>query len=72
MSALGRTCKRSNRFSDLTNELRAPLKTVLDTEFEETYVCGTGYGCDGDPGDCDPGEYGDEDLLWFHPQYPGA
>jgi benzoyl-CoA reductase subunit A len=44
MSALDRTCKRSNSFSGLTNELRAPLKTVLDTEFEETYVCGTGYG----------------------------
>jgi benzoyl-CoA reductase subunit A len=44
MSALVRTCQRSNTFGDLTDELRAPLKTVLDTELEETYVIGTGYG----------------------------
>ena len=44
MSALDRTCQSSSTFSDLTDEIRAPLKTVLDTELEETYVIGTGYG----------------------------
>ncbi|NIV45494.1 MAG: benzoyl-CoA reductase subunit A, partial [Gammaproteobacteria bacterium] len=44
MSALERTCKRSADFRDLLDDVRAPLKNVLDTELEETYVIGTGYG----------------------------
>jgi len=44
MSAMDRTCKRSNQFDKLLDKLREPLKTVLDTELEETYVIGTGYG----------------------------
>jgi len=44
MSALERTCKRSDKFRNLLNDLRSPLQRVLDTEFEETYVIGTGYG----------------------------
>ncbi|MFQ5982406.1 MAG: benzoyl-CoA reductase subunit A [Woeseiaceae bacterium] len=44
MSALDRTCGRSAAFSNLLDELRAPLRTVLDTALEETYVIGTGYG----------------------------
>ena len=44
LSALHRTCKRSHRFSKLLDELRAPLESVLGTEFEETYTIGTGYG----------------------------
>jgi len=44
MSALDRTCKRSKPFFELRDELRAPLKEVLNTELEETYVIGTGYG----------------------------
>jgi len=43
-SALARTCTRSNDFGKVKDELSAPLKTVLDTEFEEIYVVGTGYG----------------------------
>jgi benzoyl-CoA reductase subunit A len=44
MSALERSCKRSSRYSKLMDELRAPLASVLGTEFEETYTIGTGYG----------------------------
>jgi len=44
MSALDRSCTRSSSFNDMLDQLRAPLKTVLDTEMEETYVIGTGYG----------------------------
>ncbi len=44
MSALERTCNRSTDFRDVLDEVRAPLKSVLDTELEETYVIGTGYG----------------------------
>jgi benzoyl-CoA reductase subunit A len=44
MSALERTCKRSADFSSVLDDIRAPLKNVLDTELEETYVIGTGYG----------------------------
>jgi len=44
LSALERTCKRSNDFRILKSEIRYLLKTVLDTEIEETYVIGTGYG----------------------------
>jgi len=44
MSALDRTCKRSKTFTALRDDLRAPLENVLGTEFEETYVIGTGYG----------------------------
>jgi benzoyl-CoA reductase subunit A len=44
MRALDRTCKRSASFNELKNDLRAPLETVLNTELEETYVVGTGYG----------------------------
>jgi len=44
MSALDRTCKRSNAFSSIVDDVRAPLKSVLDTVLDETYVIGTGYG----------------------------
>ena len=44
MNAMDRTCKRTNQFGKLLDKLREPLKTVLDTELEETYVIGTGYG----------------------------
>ena len=44
MRALDRTCKRSRSFINLRDDLRAPLKSVLNTELEETYVIGTGYG----------------------------
>jgi benzoyl-CoA reductase subunit A len=44
MSALDRTCKRSNAFSSIVDDVRAPLKSVLDTVLDETYVVGTGYG----------------------------
>jgi len=44
MAALERTCNRSGSFSQLKDELRVPMKTVLDTELEEAYVIGTGYG----------------------------
>jgi len=37
MGALERTCKRSDNFSQLKDELRVPMKTVLDTELEEAY-----------------------------------
>jgi len=44
MSALDRSCSRTDSFASLKDDLRAPLKQVLDTELEETYVIGTGYG----------------------------
>jgi len=44
MSALDRTCERSNAFSSIVDDVRAPLKSVLDTVLDETYVIGTGYG----------------------------
>ena len=44
MGALERTCNRSTDFRKLKDELRVPLKKVLDTELEEAYVIGTGYG----------------------------
>lgn len=44
MGALERTCERSKEFARLREDLREPMKTVLDTELEETYVIGTGYG----------------------------
>ena len=44
MTALERTCARSNNFRDLLGELRALLKGILDTDLEESYVIGTGYG----------------------------
>jgi len=44
MCALDRTCKRSQRFSNLLDKLQKPLKCVLETELEEAYVIGTGYG----------------------------
>ena len=44
MSALDRTCTRSSNLNNMLDQLRAPLKSVLDTEMEETYVVGTGYG----------------------------
>jgi benzoyl-CoA reductase subunit A len=44
MSALDRTCKRSTDFRNVIEDVRAPLKKVLDTVLEETYVIGTGYG----------------------------
>jgi len=44
MRALDRTCNRSASFNELKDDLRAPLETVLNTELEETYVVGTGYG----------------------------
>jgi len=44
MSALERTCKRSSNFDNLKDDLHAPMKKVLETELEESYVIGTGYG----------------------------
>ena len=44
MNALDRSCNRTHSFANLKDDLRAPLKEVLDTELEETYVIGTGYG----------------------------
>jgi len=44
MHALERSCARSSDYHDLLEQLHAPLKAVLDTELEETYVIGTGYG----------------------------
>jgi benzoyl-CoA reductase subunit A len=44
MSALDRTCKRSADFSTIVDDVRVPLKDVLETELDETYVIGTGYG----------------------------
>ena len=44
MSALDRTCKRSTDFSTIVDDVRVPLRNVLDTELDETYVIGTGYG----------------------------
>ncbi len=43
-SALKRSCGRKAIFSGLLGDLREPLQKVLDTNFEETYVIGTGYG----------------------------
>jgi benzoyl-CoA reductase subunit A len=44
MNALDRTCKRSNTFTALRDDLRTPLENVLGSSIEETYVVGTGYG----------------------------
>ena len=44
MGALDRTCQRPRDFSTIVDDVRAPLRSVLDTELEETYVVGTGYG----------------------------
>ena len=44
MSALDRSCRRSASLMAVADELRQPLKSVLQTELEETYVIGTGYG----------------------------
>jgi benzoyl-CoA reductase subunit A len=44
MRALERTRKRSSNFDNLKDELHAPMKKVLETELEESYVIGTGYG----------------------------
>lgn len=44
MGALDRTCKRSTAFSHLLADLRTPLKRILDTVLDETYVICTGYG----------------------------
>jgi len=44
MSALDRCCSRSDSFGELKDDLGAPLKKALDTELEETYTIGTGYG----------------------------
>jgi benzoyl-CoA reductase subunit A len=44
MNALDRTCKRSNTFTALRDDLRMPLENVLGSSIEETYVVGTGYG----------------------------
>ena len=44
MSALDRSCRRSAALMTIADQLRHPLKSVLETELEETYVIGTGYG----------------------------
>jgi benzoyl-CoA reductase subunit A len=44
MRALERTCKRSSDYDNLKDELHTPMKKVLETELEESYVIGTGYG----------------------------
>jgi benzoyl-CoA reductase subunit A len=44
ISALGRTCGRSTRFSGFLDELQQAVRHALDTKVEESYVIGTGYG----------------------------
>jgi benzoyl-CoA reductase subunit A len=44
MSALDRSCRRSATLLSIAADLRQPLQSVLQTELEETYVIGTGYG----------------------------
>ena len=44
VSALDRTCTRSRQFSGLIDELQQTVRNVLQTELEESYVIGTGYG----------------------------
>ena len=44
VSALDRTFKALPETADRRGQVEAPVKGVLDTEMEETYVIGTGYG----------------------------
>ena len=44
VTAFERTCQRSRKFNNMLDDLRLPLRNVLDTELEESYVIGTGYG----------------------------
>jgi len=44
MGALDRTCKRTTAYSNLLEDLRTPLRNILDTVLDETYVICTGYG----------------------------
>jgi len=44
MNALERTFKGMPETAGRADAIRAPIKSVLDTELEESYVIGTGYG----------------------------
>ena len=44
MSALDRSCQRSPMLGAVADQVREPLQSVLETELEESYVIGTGYG----------------------------
>jgi benzoyl-CoA reductase subunit A len=44
MQALGRTFKALPETAAHGDAVRAPIQGILDTELEETYVVGTGYG----------------------------
>ena len=44
MSALDRTCGRSQQLSGLLEKLQQAVRKALDIELEESYVIGTGYG----------------------------
>ncbi|MFO1361830.1 MAG: benzoyl-CoA reductase subunit A [Burkholderiales bacterium] len=44
MRALDRTFKALPETASRSDSLRKPIQAVLDTELEETYVVGTGYG----------------------------
>lgn len=44
ISALDRTCKSSQHLSGLRDELQQSVRQVLETQIEESYVIGTGYG----------------------------
>ncbi|MBE0615615.1 MAG: benzoyl-CoA reductase subunit A [Burkholderiales bacterium] len=44
MNALERTFKGMPETAGRADAIRAPIKNVLDTELEESYVIGTGYG----------------------------
>jgi benzoyl-CoA reductase subunit A len=44
MQALDRTFKALPETAGRAEQLRTPIQEVLDTELEETYVVGTGYG----------------------------
>lgn len=43
MNALDHNCHRSASLITITNKLRQPLKSILQTKLEETYVIGTSY-----------------------------
>ncbi len=44
VSALDRTCKRTRQWDGLRGDLLQYVRQVLDTDLEERYVVGTGYG----------------------------
>ncbi|MBK9608882.1 MAG: benzoyl-CoA reductase subunit A [Betaproteobacteria bacterium] len=44
LAALDRTFRAMPETADRSDQVRAPIKGMLDMEMEETYVVGTGYG----------------------------